>query len=470
MSMMNENTVPETAAAENTSPENEDILTNEEPEEQVIENRVPGRRQNDCITWDLDESGTLTLSGHGGVADFYSGDLEAAPWDEVKGEIRSLVVEEGITDLGIRAFENCTALEEVVLPRTMRRIHYAAFNGCTSLIDIEIILRGRMQHLTESLSNDDYGFEEADHRQTIVFGMHAFTGTPWAQEAFGDFYEEDGVIYDYFGTADTVVIPEGTKEIARFAFADCGLKSVTIPQTVMTIGICAFENNDLSELTLPGDPKNPRLRYIRQLAFHNNPNLKKVIIPDVESTIIRDKAFLGTQFRPPIREADKPETLYKIGLSRVKGAAGCSRLEIKESDSGVPAEMLDIRSSVLKRVKQGAVIAHVQTDEIRRTVTQVICYGFDKDQQAVFKETWKITGHDVSPSMLSEYQIMADSTEKIVAYTDLNSFANEEFWNDLWKPAGLIFQITGKSYDSDILRKLVCEWILEHDGYRAAAE
>ena len=44
---------------------------------------------------------------------------------------------EGITEVGLRAFEGCTNLREVYLPSTLTRVRAYAFRGCTALKTVE---------------------------------------------------------------------------------------------------------------------------------------------------------------------------------------------------------------------------------------------------------------------------------------------------------------------------------------------
>ena len=69
--------------------------------------------------WTLDDAGTLTISGTGEM-DNYSQlvlnngeDSSTAPWMEARQSIRKIVVSEGITSVGNRAFVGLRSLESV---------------------------------------------------------------------------------------------------------------------------------------------------------------------------------------------------------------------------------------------------------------------------------------------------------------------------------------------------------------------
>ncbi|MBR3953421.1 MAG: leucine-rich repeat protein [Oscillospiraceae bacterium] len=82
----------------------------------------------DNLAWKLDSEGTLTISGRGAMADYYSG---KAPWYAIREKISKLVLQNGITGIGDYAFDNCTSLAgELVIPRTVETIGDYAFYDC----------------------------------------------------------------------------------------------------------------------------------------------------------------------------------------------------------------------------------------------------------------------------------------------------------------------------------------------------
>ena len=55
-----------------------------------------------------------------------------------------------------------------------------------------------------------------------------------------DFLIEDGVLVEYLGSDDDVIIPKGVKCIGENAFEGSDLRSVVIPEGVVKIKSCAF--------------------------------------------------------------------------------------------------------------------------------------------------------------------------------------------------------------------------------------
>ena len=80
------------------------------------------------LTWELTEDGTLTISGIGAMTDYTNS--EKAPWYTYRSDIVSVVVEEGVTSIGDRAFRYCISLTDISLPDSVTSIGDYAFEYC----------------------------------------------------------------------------------------------------------------------------------------------------------------------------------------------------------------------------------------------------------------------------------------------------------------------------------------------------
>ena len=88
-------------------------------------------RCGDSITWTLDDSGNLTLSGSG---EMWNNDYGDSPFKDY--EIRKATVKYGITSIGDYAFMGCSGLTELTLPNSVTSIRNNAFGGCSGLVKI----------------------------------------------------------------------------------------------------------------------------------------------------------------------------------------------------------------------------------------------------------------------------------------------------------------------------------------------
>ena len=91
--------------------------------------------KNDINVSSSDVLDTLVISGTGDMPDF---ELNAMPWYAYQSSIKKVIVKEGVTSIGGRAFYDCTNITEVSLPDSLRAIGSYAFKGCESLKEITL--------------------------------------------------------------------------------------------------------------------------------------------------------------------------------------------------------------------------------------------------------------------------------------------------------------------------------------------
>ncbi|MDR0873775.1 MAG: leucine-rich repeat protein [Prevotellaceae bacterium] len=83
---------------------------------------------------------SITGSGYGKMADFsYAGnDNGTPPWYALRSSIRTVIIGEGVTNIGNNAFKNCSNLTSVTIASTVTRIGVTSFMNCTNLTSITI--------------------------------------------------------------------------------------------------------------------------------------------------------------------------------------------------------------------------------------------------------------------------------------------------------------------------------------------
>ena len=93
----------------------------------------------ESVSWTFDEStGTLTVSGDVRMDDYNSSTEPLAPWHEHCAEIKKVVIENGVQNVGDYAFYGCTALELVCIADSVTTIGTGAFYGCSALDNVII--------------------------------------------------------------------------------------------------------------------------------------------------------------------------------------------------------------------------------------------------------------------------------------------------------------------------------------------
>ena len=95
--------------------------------------------------------------------------------------IQSVVIPEGVTEIGDNAFEDCSSLTSVTIPEGVTRIGDWAFKGCSSLTSVTI-----PESVTRIGDKAFYGCSSLTSVDLLCIvdsvGKEAFAGTPCEKE------------------------------------------------------------------------------------------------------------------------------------------------------------------------------------------------------------------------------------------------------------------------------------------------
>lgn len=177
---------------------------------------------------------------------------------------KTIIIPKGIKTIGRACFAG-TNVEEVVLPEGIETIDSDAFNLCTKLKKI---------NFPETLKAIDHG---------------AFNGC---------------------FSLETVILPKVMKEINNYAFYAVGIKHLTLPEKVSSVGIKVFAKTDIETTDIPENftlgsemfTECQKLHSINLLGSHitipercfcNCINLTEIDI--TKTALIKDEAFRGCQ-------------------------------------------------------------------------------------------------------------------------------------------------------------------------------
>ena len=188
------------------------------------------------LRWHFTDNGVLTISGKGKMYDysFYN----RAPWGKynIKRIIKRIIIGDGITTIGSRAFYTCSALISVTIPNSVTEIGDRAFEGCSALTSVTI------PNSVTTIGEGAFSVCSALISVTI----------PNSVTEIGD------RAFDWCERLTSISIPNSVTEIGNSAFEDCrSLTSVTIPNSVTKIGASAFSLCvSLTSVTIPNSVKN----------------------------------------------------------------------------------------------------------------------------------------------------------------------------------------------------------------------
>ena len=250
---------------------------------------VDGGTWGDNLKWTLTGSGnnlTLTISGTGAMTDYGS---RTYTWNSQKENIKTVVMQDGVTSIGNKAFAGCKNLTSITIPNSVTSIKYSAFYECTSLTSITI------PNSVTSIGESAFRYCES---LTTITIPNSITSIGDAAFAFcknltsinvatdNPYYSSDnGVLFNKNRTTllrcpegkSGYIIPNSVTSIGDWAFSRCtSLTSITIPNSVKTIGDNVFYKCErLTSITIPNSVKT-----IGDDVFYNCERLTSITIPN----------------------------------------------------------------------------------------------------------------------------------------------------------------------------------------------
>ena len=174
--------------------------------------------------------------------------------------LTSVVIPNGVTSIGSNAFFNCSGLTSVIIPESVTSIREYAFYNCSSLTSV-VIPNGVTSIGSNAFFNCSGLTSVTIPGSVTSIGYDAFYGTALYKDA-GNW--EDGVLYvdNWLICAKTELpssyqVKEQTVGIASNAFSYSGSSTtITVPESVTSIGESAFNGvlNVIYTGTATGSP------------------------------------------------------------------------------------------------------------------------------------------------------------------------------------------------------------------------
>ena len=154
----------------------------------------------------------------------------------------SFTIPNSVNSIGDYAFYGCTGLTSLTIPNSVTSIGDYAFYNCTNLLSITI--GSGLISLGENAFCATYNNQTRPLQSVTYFSVDS-------NVAVGIFLTQSGYPNN---NLSTVIIGENVTSISEGAFHNCSsLSSITIPNSVTSIGAWAFDHTSLSSITIPNN-------------------------------------------------------------------------------------------------------------------------------------------------------------------------------------------------------------------------
>ena len=238
--------------------------------------------------------------------------------------LTSVTIPDSVTSIGSSAFEGCSGLTSVTIPDSVTSIGNYAFGGCYKLV--EVINKSGLTITKGSNNNGDIAYYALNVKKDGTSDIVNKEGYL--------FYTYDNVNYllAYVGWNTDLTLPDDYNgqnyKLNNYAFYNCsGLTSVTIPDSVTSIGESAFYDcSGLTSVTIPDS-----VTSIGESAFYDCSGLTSVTIGN-SVTSIGNNAFSGCSGLTSVTIGN---SVTSIGNNAFSGCSGLTSVTIGNSVTSI---------------------------------------------------------------------------------------------------------------------------------------
>ena len=288
----------------------------------VLEKMAGASHTDGNITWTFYPNGILNISGTGAIKD-YSPE-NRPPWESEALYTNTIIIQNGITHIGAYSFQYFKHMTEVQLPASLESIGGYAFQNCSDLKQLTLPtsltaigknafdccdgLKKAVYNGSETQWDDQVNVDEGNKPLTdhLVFNSAILASGQCGESLFwslgttgtltisgtGDMTEyaktEDVPWHKYRAKIDTLLIEQGVSSLSSYAFYECAIQELALPNSVKSFGEYCFANcKSLIYVFLQES-----ISTIPAYAFAACRELKTINIP-ISVTLIDLNAFYG---------------------------------------------------------------------------------------------------------------------------------------------------------------------------------
>ena len=385
------------------------IETNYEIKEQETWDISKSADESIMATWTLNDR-TLTITGTGEMKNWDTD--EEVDWHntQYRNLIDRVVINEGITSIGEKAFYACNSLNNIEIANTVISIENSAFEKCIRLININIPL----------------GVTTIQER--TFFGCSSLENVNLSN----NLKKIEWDVFDGCTSLEMIELPNNLIEIGTEAFNACkSLKNIEIPSTVKIIGYGVFtECTSLENIEVD----NNNLNYTSENGILFNKEKTKIIVypagkNDIEYTIpntvtcIGESAFKDVSSLETVRLPDSVITIENFAFFN------CNQLKylkIPSSVKEIEKNIFSDRSTIIYAKRNtvghqfaeenylGYILAYEKGDIDGNGVVNITDFLMLKRHLVAESKTeWILTGDGLSAGDMNEDAII-DITDMLI--------------------------------------------------------
>lgn len=192
-------------------------------------------------------------------------------------------IPDGVTIIDDKAFQECHSLTSISIPKSVTSIGSGAFDYCTNLSSIRVDPDNYYYDSRQdcnAINISEEGIMILGCKNSFIpDGIRIIRGAFNNCEDLASITIPQSVIaiedysFRFCHNIKEIILPEHLQTIGDFAFYCCNIKTLSIPESVKSIGGGAFEYCNLSSLNIPSS-----VEHIGPAAFQGNPGLKSITV------------------------------------------------------------------------------------------------------------------------------------------------------------------------------------------------
>ena len=232
----------------------------------------------------------LVIRGTGEMKDY--ADYDSSEWKAYRSQITKLIIEEGVTSVGDRAFFGMPEITNIEFPSTMKTIGAFSFFDCTKVtgtINIPASVNSIGGNPFLRVPATKYTVEAGNTKYKVL------------NNAIVTIDGKEAISYPCGNTDTNIIVPDGVETIREYACASTKAVTIGLPNTLKSINFGGFAyNSSLPTIIIPSS-----VTGINGEAFLDNASLETVYLKSTVLNTLGDNAFTNLKSGSIIYTASK---------------------------------------------------------------------------------------------------------------------------------------------------------------------